>query len=197
MGQDFLIVGLGNYGKEYDNTRHNLGFLQLDRFAQGYQVAYQLKKELKGEVARLVVQNHPVILLKPSTYMNLSGESVKKVVEYFKVTLDKVLIISDDADLPVGQIRLRSGGSSGGHNGLKNIEHHLGTRVYYRMKIGIGKHLDQSLADYVLSRFSQKEIEDFEPVLEAGQKIIHAFIEKGYSGALDELASWCQSQKAN
>lgn len=190
MNQDFLIVGLGNHGEKYAKTRHNVGFRVVELMAKIQQVEFQLKKDLKGEIARFQHNGKTVTLLKPITYMNLSGESVRKTLDYFKIGQEKLLVISDDVDLPMGQLRVRSSGSSGGHNGLKSIEAALGSKEYYRMKVGVGKDLQLELADYVLGRFSEEDEVTLKEVLPEAAKTALGFIEQGYQGAIDHLAKW-------
>ena len=148
-----LIVGLGNPGKEYDKTRHNVGFMVMDRLADVLNVSIDMKK-FKGEYAKLKYQGEDVILLKPMTYMNNSGESVIQVMNYFKIDVDDLLVIYDDMDMPVGKLRLRKTGSAGGHNGIKNIIAHLNSQDFKRIRVGIDRHKYMNVADYVLSRLS-------------------------------------------
>ena len=133
-----LIVGLGNKGKEYDNTRHNIGFMALDRILEEYNLVLN-KEKFNGLYIDTVINGEKIIFLKPLKYMNLSGEVIKKYIDFFKIEISDILIISDDMDLDIGRYKLRYKGSSGGHNGLKNIEQNIGTNVYKRLKIGISK----------------------------------------------------------
>lgn len=153
-----LIVGLGNPGKEYSKTRHNIGFVIVDEIAKSLGVlSYQEK--FQGLVAKTNYKGESVILLKPQTYMNLSGDSVRKVVEFYKMDLEDVLIIFDDLDLPVAKLRLREKGSSGGHNGLKSIQQNLKTSEYRRIKFGIDKDPVIATKDYVLGKFKKENLE--------------------------------------
>ena len=131
-----LIVGLGNPGKDYTNTRHNVGFNIIDKYLKknNYKVD---KEKFNGKFTKISINGEDTILLEPLTYMNLSGDSVRKVMDYFNIEVDDILIISDDLDLSIGNFKLRPSGSSGGHNGLKSIESSLGTNSYKRLKIGI------------------------------------------------------------
>lgn len=151
-----LIVGLGNPGKEYEKTRHNTGFFILDAFAKKYGVEFT-KKKANGLLAEVTIQGEKVILCKPQSYMNLSGEVVKPILDFYKIDVSDLLVISDDLDQEVGHIRLRSHGSAGGHNGLKNIELHLHTNEYKRMRVGISKKKEMDTADYVLGKFSKED----------------------------------------
>jgi PTH1 family peptidyl-tRNA hydrolase len=189
-----LIVGLGNPGAEYAKTRHNIGFRVLDALASKNGVAFQKKRDLKGEVAKFNVNNKEIMLLKPSTYMNLSGESVRKCLDYFKLGTETLFVISDDVDLPFGQLRLRSSGSSGGHNGLKSIESVSG-QSYYRLKIGVGKDVARNLADHVLDTFTFEEEEKLPEIVKNTEAVIMAFSVGGYQNALNEMAQLKQSKK--
>lgn len=190
MDQDFLIVGLGNHGEKYARTRHNVGFRVVECIAQLHQVEFQLKKDLKGEIARIQIDGKTVTLLKPTTFMNLSGEAVRKTLDYFKIGREKLLVITDDVDLPMGQLRVRSSGSSGGHNGLKSIEALLSSKDYYRLKVGVGRDLQIELADYVLGKFSAEDELVLQEVIPQAAKTALGFVAQGYQGAIDHLAKW-------
>ena len=153
-----LIVGLGNPGHEYDGTRHNIGFMMIDEFASKNNVNINSKK-FTGLYAETLINGEKVILLKPQAYINLSGEVIRKYVDYFKINIEDVLIIHDDLDLSVGTYKIKQKGSSGGHNGLKNIELHLGTQEYKRIKIGISNNKLMDTKDYVLGKISKEENE--------------------------------------
>ncbi|QVL58185.1 MAG: aminoacyl-tRNA hydrolase [Simkaniaceae bacterium] len=157
--QKALIVGLGNPGKKYDSTRHNLGQMVLSAFAAKHSLSFKKEGDLKGEIAKGNWKNGKVFLLFPTTYMNLSGQAVRKTMSFYKIPADEVLILSDDAALPFGTIRFRKKGSAGGHNGLKSIEESLGTREYHRLKLGIGEPAVGYLEDYVLMPFTKEEQE--------------------------------------
>lgn len=154
----FIIVGLGNPGKDYQNTRHNIGFDVIDTLADMAGISV-IEKKHKAMIGKGVLDGKKVILVKPQTYMNLSGESVREVIDYYKVDEEEELIvISDDISLDVGMIRIRKKGSAGGHNGLKNIIRHLGHDTFMRIKMGVGeKPKGYDLADYVLGHFTQDE----------------------------------------
>lgn len=151
-----LVVGLGNPGREYSNTRHNMGFMVLDSLAQNYQESFD-KDKFSGKYFVVNINGEKVIFLKPQKYMNSSGEVVKDFVSYYKIDINDILIIVDDLDLPIGKIRLRTHGSSGGHNGLKNIFNNIGTDEIKRIKIGIGNSKDIGTKNYVLGNISQDE----------------------------------------
>lgn len=154
----YVIVGLGNPTKEYENTRHNIGFAIIDKLAESYSIDVQEKKH-KALIGKGMINGSKVILAKPQTYMNLSGESVRELVDYYKIDEEEeLIIIYDDISLDVGQLRIRKKGSAGGHNGMKSILAHLGHDIFPRIKVGVGdKPKGYDLADYVLGRFSQEE----------------------------------------
>ena len=164
---EFLLVGLGNPGKQYENTRHNAGFMAVDTIAQKHHVVIKRIK-FKGTVAECSLAGKKVLLLKPSTYMNLSGQSVQEAMNFYKLPPEKVLILFDDINLDPGKLRIRRKGSDGGHNGMKNIIYLSGSDQFPRIKLGVGKkpHPDYNLADWVLSRFSQQEQKELELALE-------------------------------
>lgn len=153
----YIIAGLGNPTKEYDKTRHNVGFLAIDALADQYHIDVSEKKH-KALCGRGAIEGQKVVLMKPQTFMNLSGESIRAAVDFYKVDPEDIIIIYDDISLEPGQLRIRLKGSAGGHNGIKNIIAHLGTQEFPRIKVGIGaKPPRMDLADYVLSRFSRGE----------------------------------------
>ena len=157
-GIQWLLVCLGNPGKEYENTRHNIGFMAADELArrEGVKVNKLRYRALTGEVR---AGGQRVLVLKPQTYMNLSGEAVKLAGGFYKIPPDHVLVVSDDVALPLGKLRIRAGGSAGGHNGLKNIIAHLGTEQFPRIRVGVGapEHPEFEMIDWVIGKFSQQE----------------------------------------
>ena len=153
-----LIVGLGNPGKEYENTRHNIGYIFIDSLADKLGISID-KKKFNGLYTEAVINNEKVLLVKPLSYMNLSGEVVEKFVNFYKIDINDILIINDDLDLDVGRVRLRFKGSSGGHNGLKNIALHLKTEDFKRLKIGISNNKLIDTKDYVLGKFTKEDKE--------------------------------------
>jgi PTH1 family peptidyl-tRNA hydrolase len=174
-----LIVGLGNPGKEYNNTRHNMGFYFLDNYAKSKNVEISTKK-FNGLLTEFVDKNEKVILLKPQTYMNLSGESVRKVMDFYKININDILVISDDLDLPIGNFRLKYKGSCGGHNGLRNIEQHIGSQEYKRLKIGISKDKEMDTKDYVLGKLSRKDKKTLEDMVPTINSILDDFIDTDF-----------------
>ena len=163
----FVIAGLGNPKREYDNTRHNIGFAFIDALAEKYSISVMDVKH-KALTGKGIINGQKVILVKPLTFMNLSGESIRPISDYYKIdTAKELIVISDDISLPPGQIRIRKKGSAGGHNGLKNIIQHLGNEEFQRIRIGVGeKPKGYDLADYVLGHFSKEE----QPLMQEGIK---------------------------
>ncbi|OYD06366.1 aminoacyl-tRNA hydrolase [Paludifilum halophilum] len=162
-----VIVGLGNPGKKYASTRHNVGFWVIDRLAQTWELPVQ-KEKWNALVGEGRIRGEKVVLIKPETYMNLSGQAVRPALDWLKVRVEDLLVVYDDLDLPPGKIRLRLKGSAGGHNGVQSLIDHLGTREFKRIKVGIGRpETPAPVVDYVLSRFSE---EQKEPVMEAIQR---------------------------
>ena len=153
-----LFVGLGNPGKEYENTRHNIGFNVIDMYAKMNKLD-KFKEKFNGLYIKCDIGNEQVILLKPLSFMNLSGTVVKKFVDYYHIELNDIYIIQDDLDLPVGKIKLKLNGSSGGHNGINNIIENLGTEIFKRIKIGIANNKNMDTKDYVLGHFSKEDNE--------------------------------------
>lgn len=152
-----LIVGLGNPGKEYEKTRHNVGFNVLDKYINYKNVDAKWKEKFNGLYIESNINGEKVIFLKPQSYMNLSGGVVRKFIDFFKIDIDDILIISDDLDLNVGNYKLKDTGTSGGHNGLKDIESNIGTKDYKRLKIGISNNKGMDTKDYVLGNLSKED----------------------------------------
>ncbi|MBQ4255998.1 MAG: aminoacyl-tRNA hydrolase [Bacilli bacterium] len=180
-----LIVGLGNPGKEYEHTRHNMGFDALDKLAYVLSADFD-RSGFKGRYA--LVKNpslpEPVILLKPETYMNLSGESVRAISDYFKIPLEDIVICYDDMAIEVGKIRLRPSGSSGSHNGMKNIILHMGSEKIKRVRIGIGEPMHSGV-DYVLGKPSKEEQEKLDESTTLASKAIRDYLLKGWDYAMN------------
>ncbi len=155
-----LVVGLGNPGKEYDKTRHNVGFMVIDNYIEHINISdNEWKKKFNSLYLQTDIRGEKVIFMKPFTYMNLSGQAVKEVVDYFKIDISDILVVSDDLDLLVGNFKLREAGSSGGHNGLKNIALCLGTDKFKRLKVGISKNSSIDIKDYVLGKISRDDLD--------------------------------------
>lgn len=186
MDSFYLIVGLGNPGREYEGTRHNAGFETLDELIDMYHIGGPVKFG-KSLIGKGRIGDHRVIVMKPQTYMNLSGEAVREGVDFYKIDhTDHLIVISDDIDLPAGKIRIREKGSAGGHNGLKNIVLHLGDGNFYRIRVGVGAKptKDTDLADWVLGHPAG---EDAEKIADARKKAAEAaacIIEEGIQKAM-------------
>ena len=184
----FIIAGLGNPTKEYEGTRHNAGFDVIDRLSEKYNIAVDVKKH-RAFIGKGMIAGQKVILAKPQTYMNLSGESIRSLLDYYKVDEEhELLVIYDDISLGVGRLRIRAKGSAGGHNGIKNIIAHLGGQVFPRIKVGVGeKPPKYDLADYVLGHFSKAEKvlmdEGYDNAVRAVEMIVSGDIE----GAMNEF----------
>ena len=178
----YIIAGLGNPTMQYEGTRHNAGFDVIDALADKYKISVDGRKN-RAYIGKGIIEGQKVLLVKPQTYMNLSGESIGGLVDYFKIDEEQdLIVIYDDISLPPGQIRIRKKGSAGGHNGIKNIIAHLGTQVFPRIKVGVGeKPKKYDLADYVLSHFTKAEREEME---EGYQKAIQA-VEKILAGEME------------
>ena len=160
-----LVVGLGNKGREYENTRHNMGFMLVDRYLQYKNITDKFKEKFNAMYIETTINNEKVIFIKPMTYMNNSGIAVRAFVDFYKLNSEDVLVISDDLDLDLGKFRLRRNGSSGGHNGLKSIISHLGTNDFKRLRIGISNDKDDVI-NYVLSKFSKKELNEIDTMFD-------------------------------
>ena len=180
----YLIVGLGNIGREYEGTRHNIGFTVLDAFSKASKTSFQDKRY--GFVAETSVRGRKLILLKPSTYMNLSGNAVRYWMQQEKIPLENVLVIVDDLALPVGALRLKGQGSDGGHNGLKHIAATLGTTSYTRLRFGIGSDFGKGhQVDFVLGSFDSDEQKIIEQQLETTNEIIKSFCFAGLARTMN------------
>ena len=183
-----VIAGLGNPTKEYEHTRHNVGFDTIDVIADKYGISVS-EKNHKALIGKGHIEGQKVILVKPQTYMNLSGESIREVCDYFKVDPERELIvIYDDISLAPGKLRIRPKGSAGGHNGIKNIIAQLSTQNFYRIKVGVGeKPKGWDLADYVLGHFSKEENEWMETAFEEAAKAVEVIITKDIATAMNQF----------
>lgn len=181
----YLIVGLGNIGTEYIGTRHNSGFMVVDTIAADASVAFRSCRY--GDMAIVKVKNRELTLLKPSTFMNLSGVAVRYWMNNMKLPLDRLLVIVDDIALPFGTIRLRGGGSDAGHNGLKNIAEQLGTNAYARLRFGIGNDYPRGgQIDYVLGQFTPQEQNEMPKRLEIASEAVKAYCLSGLANAMNQ-----------
>ena len=184
----FLIVGLGNPGAEYARTRHNAGFLVLERLAERWGARWTYEKKFNARVARADRDDRTALLCQPQTYMNSSGEAVAALVKFYRAPAGRLVVVMDDADLPLGGIRLRPGGSSGGHHGLESIERHLGTREYARLRVGIGRQSGQrQITGYVLGRFSSTEAALMDRVLAVASDQVECWLKAGIQKAMNQF----------
>ena len=184
----YLIVGLGNIGAEYRNTRHNIGFKVLDAFAEASNTAFTTQRY--GDVAQMRLKNKILVLLKPSTYMNLSGDAVRYWVNKENIPLENVLVIVDDVALPFGAIRIKGKGSDGGHNGLKNIAAMLGTQDYSRLRFGIGNDYPKGAQiDYVLGNFTDEQCQQMPERFKVAIEAIKAFCLSGLTFAMNHFSN--------
>jgi PTH1 family peptidyl-tRNA hydrolase len=189
-----LIVGLGNPGADYAKTRHNAGFRLVEKLAARWRADWTLEKKFNARMARAERDAGRVLLCEPQTFMNSSGEAVGPLIAYYQVPLKRVLVVVDDADLPLGELRLRPGGSSGGHHGLESIEQHLGTREFARLRIGIGRQGGgREIADYVLGRFSPDETALAEKVLTVAGDQAECWLNAGIQKAMNQFNGIAES----
>lgn len=176
LTKTLLIVGLGNVGKKYYGTRHNIGFAALDEVARNQEFDPWIeKKDLKCHVTQKTVSDNRIILCKPTTFMNLSGEAVQAISHFYKVPVDQIVAVHDELDIPFGQIRTRVGGGSAGHNGIKSITQHLGEN-YGRIRVGIQAETKLESSDFVLSKFSEKEKEHMDALLKETNAILTEYM---------------------
>lgn len=182
-----LIVGLGNPGKEYENTRHNVGFNVLDNYTSRKGLnSNEWKNKFNGLYLQTNLFGEKVIFVKPLSFMNLSGSVVRKYVDFFKIDISNILIISDDLDLLVGNFKLRDKGSSGGHNGLKDIEKCLGTAVYKRLRVGISNDKAFDTKDYVLGKFTKSDIDKFVLLYDILENILDDYFKIDFSNLMNK-----------
>lgn len=174
-----LITGLGNIGEKYCFTRHNTGFMVLDRWAAEEGLSFKTENKLKASITRLKLNGEDIILAKPTTYMNLSGEAVRTIADYYKINIKDILIIYDDISLDLGKLRYRTNGSDGGHNGIKSIIQHLGTKDFARLKVGIGPQPNIPSENYVLANFPKDQLELLKETLDRARQSVEFYLENG------------------
>lgn len=185
----YIIVGLGNPGSKYEGTRHNAGFETVDRLANEYGLALDFIKH-EAMCAKGMIEGNKVILAKPTTYMNLSGKSVRQLVNFYKIKEEELIIIYDDISLAPGQLRIRKKGSAGGHNGIKSIIEQLGTDTFTRIKVGVGsKPAGWDLADFVLGHFQGNEVEIMKEAYKQAASAVVDIIKNGPDHAMNEFNS--------
>lgn len=182
--EKYLIVGLGNPGEAYIKTRHNAGFNIVQSMAKKQGLSFKHASHLIGDVAQGEIRGKKGLLLLPTTFMNSSGDAVRRCIDYFKVTLDHLMVVCDDISLPIGTMRIRSRGSSGGHNGLSSIEEHLHTEHYARLRIGVSSPGQEKLVDYVLGKFSQEEIKIIEEITVKAIEALELWLAAGIAIAM-------------
>lgn len=189
--KQFVIVGLGNPGKKYSMTRHNLGFLVVEAFAATQGWSFKDEAKHLAMIAKGKVGNHVVHLVLPQTYMNLSGQAVRRYLDYYQLTPSSVRVVTDDIDLNFGELRVRNVGSAGGHNGLKSIQAYLNTQHYVRLRMGIGKQSEQEqsreLADYVLDTFTGEENKQLPSFVERGVAVLNRLITEDVSVVMNAV----------
>ena len=187
-GVEWLVVCLGNPGDKYENTRHNVGFMVADELAERKSIPVQRLK-FKALTNTTQLGGAQVLLMKPVTYMNLSGEAVRQAADFYKVPPEHVLVVSDDVSLPVGRLRIRRGGSAGGHNGLKSIIQQLGTDQFPRLKVGVGEkpHPDYDLADWVLGKFVGEDKKAIDAAIKRAADAVECYIQDGPDKAMSRF----------
>ena len=185
---EWLVVGLGNPGPKYDWTRHNMGFLVIDELAEREKIPVQ-KLKFKALTNTAVIGDQSVLLMKPTTYMNLSGGAVGEAARFYKIPPERILVISDDVALPQGKLRIRRSGSAGGHNGLKDIIAHLGGDSFPRIKVGVGgkPHPDSDMADWVLGKFTGQDKKTMEEAIKRAADAVETLLKSGVDQAMSKF----------
>jgi PTH1 family peptidyl-tRNA hydrolase len=181
-----VVVGLGNPGGRYAGTRHNLGFAVIDLLAQSPR-AGRFQGRFQAQVAEVIEDGHKALLVKPETFMNLSGRPVRQVLDFYQVSVEDLLVVSDDINLPLGKIRVRARGSHGGHNGLRDIQNHLGTTEYGRLRIGVGAPDEDDAVDHVLGRFRPSERAVIEESLGTAAQAVAVWIHQGIEACMNQF----------
>ena len=190
MEKFFLIVGLGNPGAEYALTRHNAGVLLVEKLAAKWKCDWANEKKFRARVAKTAQVGRRILLCEPQTFMNLSGETVGALMNFYQLPLQQLMVVVDDADLPLGTIRLRSSGSSGGHHGIESVEQHLASREFARLKIGIGRKDNlREITSHVLGRFDKTENELLQKVLDRASGQVETWLEAGVEKAMQSNGS--------
>ena len=187
-GASWLLVCLGNPGDKYENTRHNVGFMVADELAEWQRAPIQ-KLKFKALTNLFTISGEKVLVMKPVTYMNLSGEAVRPAADFYRLPPDHVLVVSDDTALPVGRLRIRRGGSAGGHNGLKSVIQHLGTDQFPRIRVGVGEkpHPDYDMADWVLGHFQGEDKKAMDAAVKRAADAVECLIGEGIDRAMSRF----------
>lgn len=183
-----VVVGLGNPGSRYTGTRHNVGFAVIDALAAS-PCRGRFQKRFQAQVAELALDAHKVLLVKPETFMNLCGQSVRQPVDFYQLPLEDLLVVCDDFNLPLGKLRIRARGSHGGHNGLRDIQQHLGTTEYARLRIGVGAPAEGEAVDYVLGRFRPGERPLIEDAIEKSVQAVCLWVQEGIDRCMNQYNS--------
>jgi peptidyl-tRNA hydrolase, PTH1 family len=185
----YLIVGLGNPGSEYARTRHNIGFMAVERFGERHRAGWSMEKRFESRVSKVDCSRKRALLCEPQTFMNVSGRAVGALVDFYRTPLDRLLVVVDDADLPFGELRMRPSGSSGGHHGLESIEQRLGTREYARLRMGIGRQRQEvrEITGHVLGKFGAAEAATLELMLDRAARQMERWMEAGLQRAMNEF----------
>lgn len=190
----WLVIGLGNPGSEYEKTRHNIGFMLIDQLAADYKFPV-FKEKFQGLLSQGQIGDEKVMLLKPQTYMNNSGESVQKVIKFYQIPVERILVAYDEIDLPFLKTRVKAGGGAGGHNGIKSLDQHLPSKEYWRLRLGVGHPGDKAqVKNYVLHNFSKAEAENLPKLFHACSKTLPVFLAEGKG---DHFASKLASAISN
>ncbi len=183
-----LIVGLGNPGAEYAKTRHNAGFLLVEKLAEQWKASWANERKFLARVVRADCAGQKVLLAEPQTFMNLSGEAVGALMKFYQLPLEKILVVVDDADLPLGEIRLRPGGGTGGHHGLESVTQHLGSKAFARLRIGIGrKNEAREITGHVLGKFGADEAALLDKVLKRAADQLECWVTAGLQKAMNQF----------
>ncbi len=185
----YAIIGLGNPGRKYEHTKHNMGFLTIDHLASKFDIKVNKIKH-KALVGEGSISGQKVLLVKPQTFMNLSGQSVREIVEYYKIAMEELIVIYDDVDIDMGRLRIRKRGSAGSHNGMKSIIYDIQKDDFPRLRVGIGGQRKMGLANYVLGGFGKEEKNIMEKAVVRAADAIECMIAKGVDAAMNEFNVW-------
>lgn len=189
----YLVAGLGNPGREYEDTRHNVGFMVVDYISQ--KLGFSMSKiKFKGTVGEYAIDNEKVLFLKPSTYMNLSGESIRDASEFYKIPVENIIVVYDDVDITFGRIRIRPSGSDAGHNGMKSIIYQLNSNNFPRVRVGIGSP-DSNMISHVLGKFSEDEKKVLKQIIETAGSSVIEIIQNGVQSAMNKYNSFKAGQE--